>query len=188
MIMVIVIAILLFIIALVCYGVYIVVQKSNKEKETEEASKIAISGKYAVALRPIADSLAEKKPSNAELETWLNLQGINEEQRNKYLKDWQSSMEKTIKTINDGDASGVTAYRVIVGEKDKEICKFLHLDNFITRNQISNSAEILPPYCFGSDSVVVPKQPWETGGTGGWKSVVPENGGYNVPDWRQIVV
>jgi hypothetical protein len=188
MVIAIIVAILAITTALACYGVYVVVNGSAKEKEKEEALKIAVSGKYAAALRPIADALAEKKPGKAELEEWLGLQSISAEQKSKYLEDWQKSIDETIKAINDGDANGVTAYRVVVGEKDKEICKFLHIDNFLTRNQISKNAEILPPYCLGSDSVVVPKQPWDNaGGTGGWKSVVPLDGGYGVPDWRQMV-
>jgi Na+-transporting methylmalonyl-CoA/oxaloacetate decarboxylase gamma subunit len=189
MVIAIIVAILAIILALACYGVNVVVRGSAKEKEKEEASKIAVSGKYAAALRPVAEALAEKKPSKEELEGWLELQGLSEEQKNKYLESWEKSIGETIKTVNDGDANGVTAYRVVTGERDKKICKFLHADNFITRNQISKNAEILPPYCLGSDSVVVPKLPWEkSDGTGGWKSVVPEKGeNYGVPDWRQIV-
>ena len=175
--------ILLLVIVLAGIGFYIIVHKSNKEKETDEFSKIELSGKYSVALRPAAESLADKKPNMAELEEWLNFQDISEEQKKKYLKDWQASIDKTIKTINEGDINGVTAYRIEVGKKDGEICKFLHADNFISRNQISNNAEILPPYCLGSDSTVVPKPP----NTSGWKSVVPKDGSYEVPDWRQIV-
>ena len=188
MVIAIIVAIMAVIIALACYGVYVVVHRSDKEKEKEEASKIAISGKYAVALKPVADALAEKKPSKAELEEWLGSQGISDEQKNKYLESWQKSIDEIVKIINDGDANGITAYRVELGEKDKEICKFLPSDNFLTRNQISKNAEILPPYCLGSDSIVVPKQPWDNaGGTGGWKSVVPNsNGDYDVPDWRRI--
>lgn len=186
LVIIVIAAILLLTIVLAGIGFYIVVHKSNKEKETAELEKIALSGKYSVALRPAAESLAEKKPSTAELEEWLNSQGICEEQKNKLLEEWKNSIEKTIKTVNDGDINGVTAYKVAIGKKDSEICAFLHVDNFITRNQISNNAEILPPYCLGSDSVVVPKQPWDKD-AGGWQSVVPKDGTYEVPDWRQIV-
>jgi len=40
----------------------------------------------------------------------------------------------------------------------------------------------------GSDSKVVPKHAWDnTEETGGWKSIVPKDGNYGVPDWQQIV-
>jgi hypothetical protein len=188
MVIAIVSAILLLIITLSGIGAYIVIHSSNSEKEKEGISKIAVSGKYAVALHPVADSLAEKKPSKAEIEKWLNSQGIAAEQKNKLMENWQNSLSETIKTINEGDINGVTTYRIDIGPKDKGICSFLHKGHFFTRDQINRNAEILPPYCLGSDSKVIPKHAWEnTDETGGWKSVVPKEGSYGVPNWRQIV-
>ncbi len=188
LVIIIIVAILLLTAILASIGVYISVHKSNKEKETEEISKIAVSGKYSVALRPAADSFAEKKPSMAEIEEWLNSKGIGEEQKNEYLKNWQKSINQNVKTINEGDINGVTTYKIDLGPKDKDLCSFLHPDHFITREQINRNAEILPPYCLGSDSTVVPKLPWDnTNNTSGWQSVLPKDGKYEVPDWRQIV-
>ncbi|MDR1829459.1 MAG: hypothetical protein LBQ76_01675 [Candidatus Fibromonas sp.] len=189
MVIIIIVAILLLTAILAVIGIHISVNKSNKEKETEEISKIAVSGKYSVALRPATDSFAEKKPAMAEIEEWLHFQSIGEEQKKKLLEDWQQSINQSIKTINEGDINGVTTYRIALGPKDKKICGFLHPDHFITREQISRNADILPPYCLGSDSTVVPKLPWEKndGTTSGWKAVLPKNGGYDIPEWRQIV-
>ncbi|MCL2260458.1 MAG: hypothetical protein FWC15_03780 [Fibromonadales bacterium] len=169
-------------------GFYMVVHKSNRERDTEELSKIALSGKYSATLRPVADSLAEKKPNFAELQAWLNTQGMDENQQDKYLVEWQKTINQNIKTISDGDLTGITTYRIELGPKDKKLCEFLHPDHFITRDQINRNAEILPPYCLGSDSVVIPKLPWDnTDGSSGWKAVVPMDGKYEVPDWRQVV-
>jgi len=188
MVIIIIVAILLLTAILAGIGVYISVHKSNHEKETEEISKIAVSGKYSVALRPATDSFAEKKPAIAEIEEWLNIQGIDKEQKKKLLESWQQSIDQSVKTINEGDINGVTTYRIALGPKDKNICRFLHPDHFITREQISRNAEVLPPYCLGSDSTVVPKLPWEKDDdTGGWKALLPKNGSYDVPEWRQIV-
>ena len=188
LVIIIVSSILLVTAIIASFGVYIVVNKSNKDKDTEELTKIALSGKYSAALRPAMDSLAEKKPSLTELEEWLISQGIEAEQKDKYLISWQKSINQDIKTISEGDLNGVTTYRISVGPKDKNICNFLHPDHFITRDQINRNEEILPPYCFGSDSIVVPKLPWDnTDGAGGWKALVPVDGIYEIPDWRQVV-
>jgi len=188
MVIAIVIAILLLTITLSGIGAYIVIHGSNRERETEGMSKIAVSGKYAAVLRPVADLLAERKPGKAEIEAWLNLQGIKPEQKSLLMENWQNSLNETIKAISEGDINGTTTYRIDLGPKDKKICGFLHKDHFFTRDQINRNAEVLPPYCLGSDSKVVPKHAWEnTNGTGGWKSVVPKNGNYGVPNWQQIV-
>jgi hypothetical protein len=186
MVIAIVAAILLVVIILACIGAYIVVHSSNKEKEKEGISKIAVSGKYAAAMCSAADLLAEKKPGKKEIEEWLASNCQDEKQRSEFIKNWQDSINKTIKTINEGDSNGVTTYRIEFGPKDKEVCPFLHQEHFITREQINRHAELLPPYYFGSDSVVVPKLPWDNADGTGWKSVVPKDGQYEVPDWRQM--
>jgi len=183
-----VIAILLLAITLTGIGAYIVIHHSNIEKEKEVTAKIAVSGKYAAVLRSVADLLAEKKPGKEEIEKWLDLQGIDAEQKKHLMENWQNSLNETIKTVCDGDANGVTTYRVALGPKDKAICKFLTKGHFFTRDQINRNAEILPPYCLGGDSKLVPKHAWDnTEETGGWKSVIPKDGDYGVPDWQQIV-
>ena len=188
MVITIIVVILLLTIILSSIGAYIVIHGSNSEKEKEEISKIAVSGKYAVVLRPVADLLADKKPSQAEIEEWLNSQGIDAEQKNFLMENWQNSLNETIKTVNEGDINGITTYRIDLGSKDKNICGLLHKGHFLTRDQINRNAEILPPYCLGSDSKVVPKHAWDnTDETGGWKSIVPKDGSYGVPEWRQIV-
>jgi cell division protein YceG involved in septum cleavage len=182
MVITIIIIILLTIIILACIGVSIVVKNNNAEKE--ETEKILLSGKYSVALTPVAESLAKKKPTKAELEEWLNSQGASEEQKSKYLESWQNSINEIIKTINEGDMNEVKAYQIVPGKKSENICKFLPQDNFITRDQIIRNSEILPPYFFGCDCIVVPKPPTSTGS---WKTIAPKNGSYELPDWRQMV-
>jgi len=186
MVIAIVAAILLVVIILACIGAYIIVHNSNKEKETEGLSKIAVSGKYAAAMIPAASLLAEKKPKKKEIEEWLSSNCPDEKQRNELIKNWEDSINKTIKTINEGDANGVSTYRVEFGPKDQKLCPFLHQDHFITREQINKYAELLPPYYFGSDSVVVPKLPWDNADGTGWKAVTPREGQYEIPNWRQI--
>lgn len=187
MVIAIVAAIMLVVIILACVGAYIVVHNSNKEKEKESISKIAVSGKYAAAMCPAADLLAEKKPGKKEIEEWLNSNCPDEKRKNELIKSWQDSISKTIKTINEGDSNGVTAYRIEFGAKDKEVCPFLHQDHYITREQINKYAELLPPYYFGSDSFVVPKLPWDNKDGTSWKAVVPKDGKYEIPDWRRMI-
>ena len=91
-----------------------------------------------------------------------------------------------MKVIDEGDRNGTVTYRVVVGPKSKPFCNFMSDDNYITREQIRNHAEILPPYVLGCDCHLVPKLPWENPGKAGWKPLIPENGAYRVPDWRHI--
>jgi hypothetical protein len=182
MVIAIVAGILFVLIILASIGFYIVIHSNNAEKE--ETSKILLSGKYSVALKPVANLLAEKKPGKDALEEWLNSQELSAEKKNKYLESWQNSINSVIKTINEGDINEVKAYQIVVNEKCENLCKFLPRDNFITRDQITRNAEILPPYFLGCNCSVVPKLP---ASTGNWQAILPTDDHYDVPDWRQIV-
>jgi cell division protein YceG involved in septum cleavage len=182
MVITIIVVILITIIVLACIGASIVVRGHNAEKE--ETLKILLSGKYSVALIPVAETLAQKKPSKAELEEWLNAQGISAEQKSEYMESWQNSLDEVIKTVNEGDMNEVKAYQIVPGKKSENICSFLPQDNFISRDQIIRNSEILPPYFFGCDCTVIPKLPTSAGS---WKPIVPKDGIYELPDWRQMV-
>lgn len=184
MVLTVVIAIILLSVILAGIGAYIVINSSD-EKE-KPLSIIDVSGQYAVLVRPVRMSMEERKPAIDEVKAWLASKNIDEEKAAKYLQDWLASYEETVRVVDEGDRNGTVTYRIVLSESAKERCTFLTEDNYITREQIRNHAEILPPYYFGCGCKLVPKLPWENPGKAGWKSVVPEDGQYKVPDWRQF--
>ena len=139
-------------------------------------------------VRSARESITAVKPSEASLRSWLETQEqLTPEQRSALIAQWNETIEDTIRTIDEGDKNGTATYRIEIGPKGKNYCKFVNEDNFITREQIRNHAEILPPYVLGCDCRLLPKQPWENPSKSGWKAVVPTHGNtYDVPDWRQL--
>ena len=184
MVLSIVVAIIVLSVILAGIGAYIVINSAD-EKE-KPLSIIDVSGQYAVLVRPVRQSMEERKPSEAELRAWLAGQGLDVAEQDKHLKAWKAACEDTIKVVDEGDRNGTVTYRIVLSEEAKSRCTFLTEDNYITREQIRNHAEILPPYYFGCACRLTPKLPWENPGKAGWKSVVPEEGQYRVPDWRQF--
>ena len=182
---IIVIAIVLLSIVLAGIGIYVGMHNSDEKEESKPV--IDVSGQYAAIGRPARETLTAVKPSEASIRAWLETQDLTPEQRIAYLEQWNNTLEETIKTIDEGDKLGTATYRIVLGPKGKNYCKFVSEENFITREQIRNHAEILPPYVLGCDCKLLPKQPWENPSKSGWKAVIPTHGNtYNVPDWRQL--
>lgn len=181
----IVVAIVVLSIILAAIGAYVVIH-STGNKEEEAPPPIDVSGQYAVVLRPARVSMESAKPSEHEAAEWLNSQDLPAEEKSRLMAEWKRVYEETVRTVDEGDKNGTVTYRIELGPKGKGYCSFLPEDNFITREQIRNHAELLPPYVFGCDCRLLPKFPWENPGKAGWKAVVPQNGKYAVPDWRQI--
>ena len=182
---IIVIAIIVLSIILAAIGAYVIIHSSDEKDEPKEV--IDVTGQYAVVVRPARESLEAVKPSDASLRSWLETQDLTPDQRESLIAQWHMTMEETIKVIDEGDRNGTATYRIVLGPKGKNYCKFVNEENFITREQIRNHAEILPPYVLGCDCKVLPKQPWENPSKSGWKAVIPSHGSsYDVPDWRQL--
>ena len=182
---IIVIAIVLLSIVLAGIGVYVGMHNSDEKEESKPV--IDVSGQYAAIGRPARETLTAVKPSEASIRAWLETQNLTPEQKSSYIDQWDNTLEETIKTIDEGDKQGIATYRIELGPKGKNYCKFVSEENFITREQIRNHAEILPPYVLGCDCKLLPKQPWENPSKSGWKAVIPTHGNtYNVPDWRQL--
>lgn len=182
---IIVIAIIVLSVILAAIGAYVVIHSSDEKDEPKRV--IDVSGQYAVVVRPARESLEAVKPSEASLRSWLDSQNVSAEQKEQLISQWNASLEETIRTIDEGDKNGTATYRIELGPKGKSYVKFVSEENFITREQIRNHAEILPPYVLGCDCKLLPKQPWENPSKSGWKAVVPAHGNhYDVPDWRHL--
>lgn len=184
---IIIIAIIVLSIVLAGIGAYVVIHNTDEKEKEETKPIIDVSGQYAVVVRPARESLNAVKPSEASLRSFLDTQNISQEQKESLIAQWNATLEETIRTIDEGDKNGTATYRIEIGPKGKNYCNFVSEDNFITREQIRNHAEILPPYVLGCDCRILPKQPWENPSKSGWKAVIPTHGNtYDVPDWRQL--
>jgi hypothetical protein len=182
---IIVIAIVLLSIVLAGIGIYVGTRNSDEKEQSKPV--IDVSGQYAAIGRPARETLTAVKPSEASIRAWLETQDLTPEQRLSYIEQWNNTLEETIRTIDEGDKNGTATYRIVLGPKGKNYCKFVSEENFITREQIRNHAEILPPYVLGCDCKLLPKQPWENPSKSGWKAVIPTHGNtYSIPDWRQL--
>ncbi|MDD7298967.1 hypothetical protein SAMN05720469_11626 [Fibrobacter intestinalis] len=180
------IAIVLLSLVLAGLGAYVVIHNSD-EKEKESASPVIdVSGQYAVIVRPARESIEKVKPSLEDLAKWLSTTGTSPEEQARLIESWKKSIDDVVKVVDEGDRNGTVTYRIVIGPRSRPFCNFLSDDNYVTREQIRNHAEILPPYVLGCDCRLVPKLPWENPGKAGWKALVPENGAYSVPDWRHI--
>jgi len=129
---IIVIVIIVLSVILAGIGAYVVIHSADEKEEPKPV--IDVSGKYAVVVRPARESITAVKPSENSIRAWLETQEqLTPEQRKEYLDKWNAAIEETIKTIDDGDQNGTVTYRIELGPKGKEYVKFVHEENFITR-------------------------------------------------------
>lgn len=182
----IVVLIILLTLVLAGIGAFIVIQdKGEKEAPAEIIDR---SGVYSVLRRSPRADLESKRPTLTDLRNFLLKQSpppaADEVQR--LLDKWNESFENSIQIVEQGDREGTETYRILLQEDDAVRCSFLPRENYITREQIYNHPEILPPYYPGCGARLVLKSPWDSPSKSGWKPLLPVEGVYKIPDWRQI--
>ena len=182
-----IVIIIVLAIALTAIGAWIVIQGRSNE-EPPAYAPIDRSGSYAVLRHPVRQDIEKAKPSSEEVRAWL--QGVRPElpaeEHQRLLEKWKADIDAVIAVVEEGDHEKVATFRVIMTAKDAPLCGFLSAENCLTREQILNHPEILPPYYLGCGCSLALKQPWDNPGKSGWKAVTPQDGKYHVPDWRQI--
>lgn len=181
-----VVIIIVLAVALTAIGAWIVIQ-GRHEQEPPIYAPIDRSGSYAVLRHPVREDLERVKPTLSEIESWLRTNhtelSVTEQQR--YIDQWKSGVEQTIAVVEEGDREKVATFRILLPDNDEAYRQFLSADNYLTREQILNHPEILPPYFLGCSARLALKQPWDNPSKSGWKAVIPEHDGrYLVPDWR----
>lgn len=183
-----IVIIIVLAVALSAIGAWIVIQ-GRQEQEPPAYAPIDRSGSYAVLRHPVREDLERAKPSLSEVESWLRASqpSPSEAEVQFLLNKWKADLEQTISIVEEGDREKVATFRVILSDKDIPLCSFLTPDNYLTREQILNHPEILPPYYMNCDCKLALKQPWDNPSKAGWKAVTPQQDGrYHVPNWRTI--
>lgn len=184
-----VVIIIILAVALSAIGAWIVIQ-GRPEQEAPTYAPIDRSGSYAVLRHPVREDLERAKPKEEHLRTWLSASHpqLSSDESDQIIFQWLADLEQSIAIVEEGDKEKVATFRVILSDKDLHLCGgFLTQDNYLTREQILNHPELLPPYYLGCGCKLALKQPWDNPSKSGWKAVLPQHDGrYPIPDWRHL--
>lgn len=181
-----IILIIILILVAVGFGASIVI--GDKSSEEDPRTKVEKSGKYNVNVRPLREELGKVKPTAEKIRSFLeeNHSHLGSEKIEELTVRWNQSLDETIAVVEEGYEQDVQTFRYVFTEADKKVCTFLDNGNYITREQIYNHPELLPPFYVGCQVKLVSKEAWEAGDGGGWMPITPREGKYPIPDWRQL--
>jgi len=129
---------------------------SDDADDTGKSKVIHASGVYSVLRKSPRKDLAELRPTEEEIKRYLA--GINEDvngaplkasDRSALLRHWKAQMEMNLRGIEAGDKSGVAFYYYDY-LKECPVCgEFVVKGNFVTREEIYNYPQLVPPFHLG---------------------------------------
>jgi hypothetical protein len=157
---------------------------------------IRVSGAYSIVRESPRAGLAALRPKEDEIRQYLA--GINEDingarltdsDRAALLKHWNTQMEANLQAIEKGDRDGATFYYYDFPNVCP-VCKpFITKGNFVTREEIYNHPEIIPPFHTGCACVLAAHRGMENLRETTISGMVPffESGAPpRLPDWTSV--
>ena len=177
---------LALLIILTVTAAYYVLQKKD---DSEDYPKIHRSGAFSIVRQAPTDVLKTKELNRDEIVQVLKQNETIEDAESKadeYLQRWNAILKDSIKCIETGDREGVQTYGYTSPEKNQP-CSHFGENVYVTREQLQNHVELIPPFHLGCEVRLKHKNAWDTHLDGtGWKALLPEHGKYRVPDWREV--
>jgi hypothetical protein len=127
--------------------------KSGKAETDAPPPIIHGSGIYSIIRRTPRENIGDYKPSQEEIRKYLfdknvNI-GISVPDKEKLIDAWNGQMEANIGEIEKGDKEGTEFYYFDFKWDDPVCSKIIHKGRFVTREQIFQYPQVIPPFHLG---------------------------------------
>ena len=172
----------------------------NKEKVEEDGLKPVIhaSGIYSIIRKSPRESISDYKPSQEEILKYFSNKNVNstdlllsEADKSKLMKQWNSQMEANIFEIEKGDERGAEFYYYKFLWTDPVCSKYISKGRFVTREELFQHPNIIPPFHLGCGCQLKQYQGKEKLHDTTEIGMLPlfrEGAAPPLPDWKEILL
>ncbi|MFP4162969.1 MAG: hypothetical protein ACLFQB_00925 [Chitinispirillaceae bacterium] len=134
----------------------------TKEEEQEDLSpQIHVSGIWSVIRSSPREALTKIRPGEEEIRQYLantdegkgKLASVAEQ--NKIIEHWKAQMDANVQEIESGDQQGAEFYYYTFPQKCPGCEPFVSKGQFVSREEIYQHPEIIPPFHLGCSCKIV---------------------------------
>ncbi len=152
---------IVFFLVLILVAVRMSITK-KRDGELVDEPTIHASGIYSIVRKTPRETIRERKPSKDELRQYL--EAINEDIEDRLLSDsdknaliemWDALLEKNISQIEQGDRENVAFYYFECADNDSVCKRYVDNGQFVTREEIYQYSEVIPPFHLGCTCRIV---------------------------------
>jgi hypothetical protein len=126
---------------------------------------IHMSGIYSIVRKSPRQDLTALRPTEGEIREYLanvtedaNGAPLSASDRAALLKHWKAYTEANLLEIESGDKSGIAFYYYDYPAKCPLCAPFITKGNFVTREEIYNNPQIIPPFHLGCECTITAHQ------------------------------
>ncbi len=187
----------LFFLVLILIAVRFGITKQKLESETENQTVIHTSGMYSIVRKSPREDIDKIKPTQKEICQYLSDQNVdihgnelNDSEKDSLLDSWNAALENSIREIEDGDKNGLEFYYYDLQKNDDVCKKFIGKGHFITRQNIFQHPELIPPFHLGCNCSLKCHHGSENlrdTTEFGMRPLIKNNELPSLPDWKHIL-
>ncbi len=186
-----------FFLILILIAVRLGISDTEKEQKPEDIQPVIhTSGIYSIVRKSPSENIDTVKPSIDKVRQYLSDQNVDiegkelsETDKEALLDLWKASLEKSIKTVEEGDKRGIEFYYYKIS-KDKNYSP-IPKGAYVTREEIFKNPNLLPPFYIGCTIEILPHE--GEGSTDlndtttiGMHPLVNKGIMPDLPDWKDI--
>lgn len=173
---------ILTLVSLFLAGLYVALQK--RDQEGDSSPQIHNSGVYRLRRSP-REGILLNKPDERALREQIVSTGGSENEAVTLIELWRHQTELNLRVIEEADQKEIRTFQYEIPETQGEALRFFPPTTYVTRDQLTLHAQLIPPFHLGCRAVLKAKNAWEGGD---WTPLLPaREGRYDVPDWRILV-
>lgn len=182
---------IVLLLVIIVYLIYVAIKKEEPE---EQRPVIHTSGIYSVVRRSPRGMLHPAKPTQEEVVAHLasssnDISGkaLTNEDRQALAEEWKNALDHNVTVIENGDKKGLEIYfyKCQVGCSQNKSLR--ENDQYVTREELYQHPELIPPLHIGCQCTLVPDQEWKTGGHQDTQSMpLLHEAAFQTPDWKII--
>jgi len=173
---------ILILVSLFLAGLYVALQK--RDQEGDNTPQIHNSGVYRLRRSP-REGILLHKPDEKALREQILTTGATESEAIALIESWRNQTEQNLRVIEEADQKEIRTFHYEIPGSQTEALRLFPPTTYVTRDQLTLHAQLIPPFHIGCRAVLKAKNAWEGGD---WTPLLPaREGRYEVPDWRILV-
>ncbi len=129
---------------------------TEKPPQENEQNVIHASGIYSIMRRSPREQVYKIKPPSERIGQYLKDQNVktdtdvfSEQEIGTLAAQWNELLENNLKEVEEGDKGGVEFYFYEIPKSDTVCRNSIGKGSFVTREQIFNNPQIVPPFHIG---------------------------------------
>jgi hypothetical protein len=147
---------IIFFLIIILIACRIGITRHKNNEEIDNQPMIHASGIYSIVRKSPREFMGNCKPTTEDIRKYLTAKNedyngspLSGKEKENLVAQWNTLLDENIVEIENGDGEGVEFYFYEISENDPVTEKYIKKGSFVTREEIHDYPQIIPPFHIG---------------------------------------